>query len=791
MFVHYLKIALRNITRNKLFSIINISGLAIGMACSLLIMLYVYDELSYDRFHKNADNIYRVVTDTDITQSGLVADVLSAEIPEVKNVARFYATNTTGRNGLIRYGDKGFYSDALIMADPGFFDLFTFRFIRGKPEESLKENNSIVITRETASKFFGNDDPMGKILVYENQLEFQVTGVLEDIPQNSHLKFDFVIPLENYRTIRESPHGLENWYNNSFVTYTVLQRNADPTVIASKLQKLVENRVGEKYFPLRLQRLTDIHLHSHFKSELDENNDITSIYIYSTIALFLLLIACINYINLSTTQSFLRAREIGIRKAAGAYRMQLIRQFLGESILFSTVAVFLAIIIVELSLPSFNELTNKKITLQSENTPFLISSILGIIFGVGLLAGGYLAFVLSAFDPVNIIKGIFPQTGSAFSGTHIRSFLIVAQFVLSIMLITGAIVIAAQLDFIQNKNPGFTKEQVIAIPTYRSMEAVSKILSLKDKIQMSASIYDVTASSNIPGSTLSSRTISEGGISLNDELPVQILMLDNDFFKAYKIGLVAGRTFLEKNVSDEKGAIILNETAVKELGIFHVKDAIGKTIWQDTLRTIIGVVKDFNFTSFHEKIPPIIMRADPRRYSFLSARISTQNIPATIAFIKEKWHSVFPNRPFEYYFVDKKFDLQYNSEQRMSKLFNWFSALAIIIACLGLFSLVSLTISLRTKEIGIRKILGASTTEVYFLLSKEFFIWVIISNVIAWLASWYFMNKWLEDFAYRIELRWWMFALSGIIVLFIAVVTVSFQAIKAANVNPVKSLKYE
>jgi putative ABC transport system permease protein len=792
MFKNYFKVALRNIKKNKTYSIINIFGLAIGMACSILIMLYVADELSYDRFHKKADNIYRVTTDTDLMQSGYVADVL-LEFPEVQNTARIYATKTLGRNGLVSYGDKGFYTENLIMADPGFFDVFTFQFIKGNSKTSLSDTKSIVITRETARKYFGSEEPIGKILKYENQFEFQVTGVLENPPHNSHLKFDFIIPLENYKTIRESPNGLKNWYNNAFITYVVLKKNTDTGILSRKLQREIEKRVGEKYFPLALQRMTDIHLHSHFQNEIEINGYVSSIYIFSTIAIFILLIAGINYVNLSTTRSLNRAGEVGIRKVVGAGRMQLIRQFLGESILFSILAFLLAIIIITLFLPAFNGMLNKEITLLSENFTFSAIIMTSIVIVVGLFSGIHPAILISNINPVRIIKGTSFGTSSVAAGKRIRNSLLVVQFIMSIGLIISTLVISNQMEFIQNKNLGFTKEQIIVISSNRSKEVIRKIPLLKEEILQSASILDAAACSNTPGNTLSNRGISMKVAEQNDKLPIQILWLDHDFFKTYRIKFAAGRAFSKDIETDTKYSAILNESAVKMLGFTSAEDIIGKQVTtnNEIMQTVIGVTKDFHFMSLHEKIKPIIMQIEPLKFHNISARISTQNIPATIAFIKEKWNSLFPNRPFEYYFVDSDFGKQYSSDQKMNELFKWFSILAIIIACMGLFSLASLTISQKTKEIGIRKILGASIAGVFFLLSKEFIKWIIVANVIAWPAAYFFMNKWLQDFAYRIDISWWIFLLSGGIALVIALATVSFQAIKAAVANPVEALRYE
>jgi putative ABC transport system permease protein len=787
MLKNYLKIAFRNIRKNKTYSIINISGLTVGVACSLLILLYVADELSYDRFHKNSDNIYRVVTDQDIVQSGLVADLLSEEFPEVEKTTRLYVTKIWGRNGLISFGEKGFYTDNLIMADQSFFDVFTYKFIKGNQKESLSDITSIVITEEAAKKFFGNDDPMGKILTYENNFEFRVTGVLAKLPHNSHLKFDFVIPLENYRTIRESPNGLTNWYNNAFVTYAVLQKNTNPIVLANKLQNSVEKRVGKEYFHPSFQRMRDIHLHSHFESEIESNSDISYIYIFSAIALLIMLIACINYMNLCTARSMTRAEEIGMRKVLGANRIQLIKQFLVESSLFSVIAFLFAMIIVEMLLPAFNSMTNKEIILQMwDFTPLLII-IICFVIGIGLLAGSYPAFILSAFNPAKIIKGSYHRSTL---GKRVRNFLFVTQFVISISLISCTIIISMQMDFIRNKNLGFSKEQIIVIPSNRSKEVISKIPLLKEEILRTASVLNASSSSHTPGSDLFKREIRMMGMS---EKPVQLLYTDHDFLSTYKIKIAEGRGFSKELITDEKEAAILNETAVEDLGIASNKEAIGKmvTINNETYFKVIGVVKDFHFMSLHEKIPPVLMQIDPRRFYNLSVRISTQNIAASVAYFKEKWHSLFPSRPFEYYFVDSNFDKQYNSEKRMNELFIWFSTLAIIIACFGLLSLASFTILQRTKEIGIRKVLGASVPEVVFLLSKEYIKWIFLSNIIAWPIAYYFVNKWLQDFAYRIEISWWMFVLSGGIALVIALATVSFQAVKAATANPVESLRYE
>jgi putative ABC transport system permease protein len=793
MFSNYLKIAFRNLIQRKGFSFVNIFGLTIGMVCTMLILLWVMDELSYDKFHKNANNIYRVVTDTEIMQSGLVATTMQEKLPEVKNTTRIYATKAVGRNGLVSYGEKSFYTQGLIMADPSFFDVFTYQFVKGNSKHALNDLKSIVITEETARKYFGKENPIGKPLMYENLFEFKVTGMLKNPNENTHLTFDFIIPIENYRTIRDSQNGLENWGNCSFATYVLLKENSNPEALQQKLQKVIEESKGSKYFPLSLQKITDIHLKSHFESEIKTNGDINSVYIFSTIAVFVLLIACINYMNLSTARSSTRAKEVGVRKVIGANRSQLVNQLLSESMLLSAISFLLALILVWLLLPVFNTFTGKQLSLLSHNSLFLIILSFVFIFGAGIIGGGYPAVILSGYNPVKNLKSDLYANSKLSTSLRFRNLLLVTQFVLSIGLIVCAFVISAQMDFIRNKNLGFKKEQLIYISSNRSKQVIPQMPLFKEEVLQSASVINASASSNIPGTSLSKRSLHVVAKPKDVNNNVELLWLDYDFLKTYEIKLAAGRSFSKEISSDATNAVIINETAAKELGFSSPQKAIGTIVTtnNETMQQIIGITKDFHFLSLYEKIPSIIMQIEPRQYRNLSVRIKTQNIQSTISFIKAKWQSVFPSRPFEYQFVDAEYEQQYSADFQMNSLFKWFAGVAIMIACLGLLSLVSFSIVRKLKEVGIRKVLGASVWQILLLITKEFIKWVIVANLIAWPIAYYLMNKWLQDFAYRIELSWWMFALSGGIALLIALATVSYQAIKAATANPVESLKYE
>lgn len=793
MLKNYLKIAFRFLLKHKTYSALNIFGLALGMACSLLILLYVVDELNYDQFHEKSDRIYRIVSDVSVVQPGPLARVLREDVAEVQEVTRMYSESLWGRSGLISHGEKHFYTDGFLMADPNFFEVFSFQFITGDAKTALADPSSIVITEDMARKYFGSKNPVGEILTFENSFDFRVSAIIENVPRQSHFTFGFVVPLENYLTVRNDPNGLEQWYNHAFVTYLTLSPNGDPVELERKLPEIMEKGRGEKYeFQLSLQPITEIHLHSHLRRELSANSDIRYIFIFSSVAILVLLIACINFMNLTTARSTTRAKEIGLRKVVGAQRTQLIRQFLSESVLFSVFSLLVALGLVKLILPAFNALTAKDITLLQGDLFGAVILLLVFAIGVGLFAGSYPALVLSAFKPVKILKGVFVETSGRHKKQGLRSLLIIVQFAVSIGLIICTAVISEQMAYIQNKNLGFQKEQVVVIPTRRSQEVVEKIEILKNEVANHPAVLDAALSSHTPGNGLFRREIRIAGVTGDKPLPVYTLWLDHDFFATYQIELVAGRPFSKTVSSDMTSAVILNETAIKALGLASAEEALGKTVKTDSKTAqVIGVTQDFHFMSLHEKIPPMAMHITPSRFYNISARIGTDNVSATLAFFEQKWHDLFPSRPFEYFFVDTDYDQQYRTEQRLSTLFKLFSGLAIVIACLGLLGLAAVITAQKTKEISIRKVLGASEMNLVVLLSRDFTKLAILANLIAWPLAYFGMQKWLEDFAYKISMGYGVFVVAAILALVIVWLTVGSHAMKAALVNPVDALRCE
>lgn len=765
--------------------------MAIGLASFLLIMLYVQDELSYDRFHNKADQIYRVVTETSVVEPGPLAAILTDKFPEFKDVTRLYSSNVWGRSALVSHENNHFYTNGFFMVDQNFLDIFTFPLIRGDLGRALSDVTSIVLTEEMAKKYFGDKNPIGEVLVYENQFEFKVSGILQNIPGNSHMQFDFLVPLENYEVIREAPNGLNQWFNSAFITYALIENMGDRQELEEKISTGVKDQSGEKFDrKLSLQPIQDIHLRSNLRREISANSNIRSVYIFSVIAVLILLIACINFMNLTTARSITRAKEIGLRKVIGANRIQLIRQFIGEAVLMIMIAVLAGLLLVILALPEFNNLAGKEILLQSENFIFYAFLLGLVILGVGLLSGSYPAFYLSAFSPADVIRG--KSEIKKKSGLSLRSILVVLQFAISIGLIASTAIIYQQMQFMHNKNLGFSKDQVVIIPSRRSEEVVNKIITLKNEISKHSSVNQSTISSQIPGHNLFRRGIRVKGDPSEKYHSVNSLWVDHEFIKTYQVELAAGRDFSVEISTDATSAFILNETAIKMLDWANPTDALGRQIESNGKEgKVIGVAKDFHFMSLHSKIQPTVMHIVPSRFYDLSVRIETSDITSTLSYFESIWKSLFPNRPFEYYFLDAEYGMQYRTDERMARLLGIFSGLAILIACLGLFGLTVFIAERRTREIGIRKVLGATIPNVMMLISKDFMKLVIIANIIAWPITIYFMNEWLKDFAYRINIEWITFPLSGLFALVIALVTVSYHAGRSAMINPIESLRHE
>ena len=798
MFKNYLKVALRILKRYKAYSFINIAGLAIGLACCLLILLYVQYERSYDRYHGNADHIYRVVEELDFfgNKSHMAvtpapfAPAMKNEFPEVKDAVRFMKGNFSEGKVLVTHGTDNYYEDKWYFADHSVFKIFTFPLVKGDPKSALKEPFTVVLSEEKARKYFGNEDPVGKILTLNDiysQSDFTVKGVLKDIPKNSHFRFDF---LASFPTMEKRfPEWVQNWFNHMYYTYLLLDENSEPEALEAKFPELIAKHAGNQAKAVlkpHLQPLTSIHLQSHLDMEIEANSDAVYVYIFAAVALFILMIACINFMNLATARSAYRTREVGMRKVVGARRSQLVRQFLGESILFSFIALPLAVVMMEILLPAFRAFTDRDLGFNYLNNWPILFILIGITLVVGCVTGIYPALFLSAFEPLKVLKG---KLSSGSRGTSLRKGLIVFQFAVSIILIIATGIILSQVRYIRTAKLGFNKDQVLVL-NIKDKELSSKYEAIKAELSKNPCILNVTASSGIPGRVSHNWYFSTEGLQKKKERPsMWVLMVDHDFVKTLGMEIVEGRDFSRSFTTDEKDAIILNESAVKKYGW---ESPLGRNIKTENKDGyVIGVVKDFRFKSFYQQIEPVMIYISPRYFEFMSVRVAAHKIPEAIAFLMTEWKELAPNRPFEYFFLDDDFDKVYRQEERAGKIFGYFSVLAIFVACLGLFGLAAFTAEQRTKEIGIRKALGATTSNIVTLLNKEFIKWVLMANLIAWPVAYYAMNRWLQSFAYRTSIGPGIFIFSAAVALLIAMLTVSFQAIKAAIANPVNALRYE
>ncbi len=785
MLKNYLKIALRNIRRYKGYSFINIAGLAIGMACCILILLWVQDELSYDRFHENADYIYRVIQDINfadhsttwaITQ-GPLGPSLKEDFPEIINTTRI-----TSRRFRLTYNDKSF-DERPGMADGSIFEMFSFPLIKGDPATALSDPNSIVMTKEMAEKYFGSEDPLGKTIKADNRWDFQVTGILKEVPHNSHLQFDSLIP---FIFGRELNYTVDNWRNSQFRTYVQLQEGIPAQEVIQKISGyLYEKPTLEKDARLNLQPLVRIHLYSNYEFDT-AHGDITYVTIFSIIAFFILLIACINFMNLATARSRNRAKEVGMRKVAGAHKTDIVRQFYGESIFLAFIALFVALTIVWLLLPTFNNLAAKELSMGVSGNLLVLLGLLGITLLTGIISGSYPALFLSAFKPVKTLKGSL-RSGS--KGSVFRKILVVFQFSLTILLIICTIIIYNQLNYMRNMKLGYDKEFLI----YKGMrgDVRAKFDSVKNELLQNPNILGVTATSSEPtyGYTFSNSLWRWEGQDPDEETLMRAVFVDLDYFKTFGMEIVDGRSYSKEFPTDATEAIMVNEEAVKAMGM---ESPIGRrlSIGNNNFK-IIGVVKNYHFRSLRQEIDPLILIYSPGQCRVLFARLRSENIPKTIGYMEDIWKEFAPGHPFNYRFLDDALNDLYRSEQRIGTILKYFSILAIFISCLGLFGLASFMSEQRTKEVGIRKVLGASVSNIALLLSREFTKWVLLANVIAWPVAYFAMYKWLQSYAYSTNIALWSFILSGAMALVIASVAVSYQSIKAAVANPADSLRYE
>ena len=793
MLRNYFKIAWRNLWKNKTSTLINIIGLSTGLICFILIFLFVQDEMSYDSFHDHPEQVYRVVKDfvnedgshiPDATTPPALAPALQKDIPEVAQVTRLFPS--WGRRYILQVGDRKFNEQKLIRVDSNFFEIFTFPFVSGNKSNALMNPHSIVLTESAARKYFGNENPIGKTikLDIDRGTDYAVSAVVKDVPANSHFTFDFLIPLKFSGGDINNDWG---WYN--YYTYVRLKDGASFNSFEKKLQPLYKKYRPEEDNQFYAQALTNIHLDSRLKWELSSNGDRSYVHIMMAIALFVILIAGINYVNLATARSAKRAKEVGIRKVTGANKSLLIGQFLSESLMIVFCSLIISLIIAALLLSPFNQLMDKKLILFSLANLETWIIILGITVGVGLCAGLYPAFYLARFQPTDVLKSSIVRVTK---GAFLRKGLVTFQFVISIAMITSIMIISSQIKYIRTKKLGFDKENIVILQNAGRLPDKE---AFKYELKKIPSIKDVGGADGILGGQ--NWTTNARPRGTKDGNLLNFLTVDYDFLHTMGLQFLEGRNF-SRDFGKDSSAVILNETAVQNMGM--KKPVVGSQIIfgdKDTVTNygdVIGMVKDFHFSNFHEPIKPFGFILDGQRNSRINTlfiKIAPGNTESSLSSIEKVWAKAMPSQPIEYSFQDQQLEALYRSEMKLQKLFAYLTAIAIVIACLGLFGLASFTAEQRTKEIGIRKVLGASVESLATLLSKDFIILVIIAILIASPIAWYFMKNWLQDFAYRVNINWWTFGIAGLAALVIALITVSFQAIKAALANPIKNLRTE
>ncbi|MVM33064.1 FtsX-like permease family protein [Spirosoma sp. HMF4905] len=806
MLQNYIKIAWRNLVRNRAFSAINITGLALGLATCMLISLFVLDELSYDRFNEKADRIVRVIFKGSIQGGKMneahvmppVAKTLKADYPEVLESTRL----RQGGAPLITIGDKTFKDNAIAYVDSNFFQVFTLPLLQGDAKTALIRPNTAVITQAMAQKYFGNENPIGKVLTIKGwNTGYQITGVIDKVPTNAHFHFDLFISMASHPDAKSN-----SWMTSEFHTYLVLPKGYDYQQLEAKMPQVVEKYMAPQLqqamgmtlaqfrqkgndIGLFLEPLTDIHLHSEMTQNLEAGSDIRYVYIFGAVALFMLLIACINFMNLSTAGASKRAKEVGIRKVLGSVKMALANQFLIESLLLTAIALLLAIGLVYMALPLFNQLAGKELTLNFTTNAWLLPSLLILGLLVGVLAGSYPAFFLSSFKPIAVLKGKFTSSRNSIG---LRSGLVVFQFFISISLMVGATVVYRQLSYIQNKKLGYDKDQVLVLPETWLLGQKEDVF--RNQIMQDPRVVNVSTSGYLPAGPSNNNNFTVYPETNSTQL-IKTLRYDVDYNYIPTLGMqmATGRNFSQQYGTDSSG-VILNETAAKTFG--WGDKALGHTITnannegRKATYRVIGIVKDFHFKSMHEQIAPLVMVLGHNSGTVI-VKVKTKDISGLLASMKQQWTQLMPDAPFAYSFLDERFMATYRAEQKIGSILGIFAGLTIFVACLGLFGLATFTAEQRTKEIGVRKVLGASVGSIVALLSKDFLKLVAIAIVIAVPVAWYAMSRWLEDFAYKIDISWWVFALSAVLSVGVALLTVSFQSVKAALMNPVKSLRSE
>ena len=798
MFKNIFKIAVRSILKDKSYSTINVLGLTIGITCSLFLLMYILDELSYDRYHKNADNIYRVVSnikEPDNAFTWAVAQIPLAEelrnnYPEVENAVRFFSM---GRS-LYKNEDKQFYETTFFLADSTVFDMFSYEFVKGDPSTALDMPFSIVMTEETAKKYFDEADPIGQSIQNQINEEFKITGVIKNVPDNSHFRFGALIS----RNTRPQLQG--GWGGFGVFTYIQLPADYDLSKMNVAFDSIISQRVNPIFESVgikvayELQRITDIHLYSKIQDEAEAGGDISYIYIFGAVAIFMLVIASINYMNLATARSVNRAKEVGIRKVMGSQRLQLMAQFVTESVVMTLVALVISLVLIYALLPIFNNVADKQLPFSYIMQPTIVLGLLGVVLFVGIVGGSYPAFYLSGFNPVGVLKGKLAAKGGS---AVFRKVLVVLQFGISIFMLISTLVVYDQLQYIRNKDLGFDKEQIIRLNlSGRVLQQQAPVLA--EKLKQNPQVAGVGFAGSSPGDNIGKLLfkVEDNEGKLVDR-GVDLYTANYDFVKTMGMEIVEGRDFSRDVASDTTYAVLANEAMVKRMGW---DNPLGKKFVQqgagpngtDLERQVVGVIKDYHQNSLYDAIEPLIILLS-QQDRFVFVRTEQGDVTKSLASIEKTWKEVYPNNPFEYNFLDQDFNSQYEADEKRSTIFTAFSGLTVMIACLGLLGLSAFTTEQRTKEIGIRKVIGASVNSLVALVSKEFFLLVGIGTILALPVAWYITNDWLQNFAYRIELQseWPTFILSAVIAFAITLLTVGYHVVRTAMTNPVKSLRDE
>jgi len=798
MLKNLILIAWRNIRKDKTYSAINILGLTIGITCSMFLLMYILDELSFDRYHANAGNIYRVVSNIKEPDNAFtwavaqqpLAPELRDNYPEVKNAVRF---DGLGPKPMFKSGDKSFYENNFYLADSTVFDMFTYPFVAGDPNTALDQPFSIVLTEKIATKYFGTDNAIGQTLVNQNNETFKVTGVMKDVPLNSHFIFDALV---SANTRKENL----SWGNFGVYTYIQLPEGYDINKMYASLDKILKEKVDIIFaqynisIKYELQPITDIHLHSKIQDEAEGGGDISYIYIFAAVAAFMLIIASINYMNLATARSASRAKEVGIRKVMGSMRRQLIAQFITESVVITFIALGASLILIYALLPLFNELSNKQLPFSYILQAPVLLSLIGIVLVIGIAGGSYPALYLSGFNPVSVLKGKLSAKGG---NAIFRKVLVVAQFAISIFMLISTLIVFDQLQYLRNKDLGFTKERVIRMQLATD-DQILHVPAIEERMRQTKGVTAAASSNSSPGFGIGKLLIqvedNEGKLS---ERGVDLFSVDYDFVKTLGMTILQGRDFSRDVAADTLYGALVNEAMVRRMSW---KDPIGKKFvfkgngpnGTDIEKKVIGVVKDYHQNSLYDVIEPLMINLDPKN-SFLFIKTESGDVRESLAAVEKTWKELYPNYPFDYQFLDQDFNSQYKSDEKRSQIFTAFSGLTILIACLGLLGLAAFTTEQRTKEIGVRKVIGASVGGLVLLVAREFFVLVGIGTLVSFPFAWYFTSTWLQSFAYKIDLsnEWLTFILSALLAAIITLVTVGYHVTRAASANPVKALRDE